>query len=301
MDDYRAGLLDGASGLAPSDAQALASSPGSRLVRYPQSTLTGILLNEHIDHPLFRSVTFRRAVVLALDRSQLIRTILAGAGRKAETPIPPASWAFDPSAVKALPFDAGRASRALRTLDWTKVTGKWRAPKAKKPFVMRLIAPDAASNPIVFAAATQVAEGWRSFGFTVELVGLAAHDLAARLAESRFDAAMVDIDVGLDPDLYPLFGSSQTTTGGANVSGVQSAALDAKLTKARIYATRPKRAAAFRDLQVYLGSMLYALPLFFRDAPFVVADRVFGPSPAPISDGSGRYWDVLTWRLANGP
>jgi ABC-type transport system substrate-binding protein len=203
--------------------------------------------------------------------------------------------------VKALPFDAARATRALKSLDWTRVNGKWRAPNAKKPYVMRVIAPDQPSNPVLFAAANQVAADWKTFGFTVELVGLSAHDLAARLAKSRFDAAIVDIDVGLDPDLYPLFASSQTMTGGANVSGVQSAALDAKLTKARTYATRVKRAAAFRDLQVYLGSMLYTLPLFFKDAPFVVADRVFGPSPASISDGSGRYWDVLTWRLANGP
>jgi ABC-type transport system substrate-binding protein len=298
--DYEAGKLDAASGLSATDAQMLGSTSGSRLVRYPQSTFTGILLNEHIDHPLFRSQTFRRAALESIDRSRLIATALAGAGSRAETPIPPASSVFDPTAVKAVPFNAADAARALKKLDWTKVKGKWQAPKAKKPYVMQLIAPDEASNPVLFAAATRVAQDWQAFGFTVQLVGLSAHDLAARLAESRFDAAVVDVDVGLDPDLYPLFASSQTTTGGANVSGVQSATLDAKLTKARTYASRANRLAAFRDLQTYLGSMLYALPLFFRDAPFVVADRVFGPSPAPISDGSGRYWDVLTWRLANG-
>jgi len=205
MDDYRAGLLDAASGLSPTDAQVLGSSPGSRLVRYPQSTFTGVLLNEHVDHPLFRSPTFRKVILLAINRPRLIQTTLAGAGRRAETPIPPASWAFDPTAVKALPFDAGRATRALKSLHWTRVNGKWRAPNAKKPYVMRVIAPEQASNPVLFAAANQVAADWKTFGFTVELVGLSAHDLAARLADSRFDAAIVDIDVGLDPDLYPLF------------------------------------------------------------------------------------------------
>ena len=32
---------------------------------------------------------------------------------------------------------------------------------------------------------------------------------------------MVDVRIGLDPDLYPLLASSQTLTGGSNVMGVQ--------------------------------------------------------------------------------
>jgi hypothetical protein len=42
------------------------------------------------------------------------------------------------------------------------------------------------------------------------------------------------------------------------------------------------------------------LPLFFQDDLVVVDSRVDGPTIRSLADLSDRYWDVLTWRLADG-
>jgi ABC-type transport system substrate-binding protein len=300
MVDYRSGLLDAASGLAPGEARDLAATAGSRLMRYPRTTFTGVVLNQRPGHPEFRSQELRRDLLAVINRAGLIDSALAGIGRRADTPVPPSSWPFDPTAAAEVAYNPAGAAKALVKLGWKKATDGWRAPKAKAPFAIELIAPDQASSPLVYATAIAVAGDWRRFGIDVNLVDLSVRDFTERLSTGQFQAAIVDVDVGLDPDLYPFLASTQTTTGGANVSGIQALALDRKLVAARGYASTKLRLAAYRDLQVYLGQTEPALPLYFRDTPFVVAERVTGPSPAVIDDESGRYWDVLTWRLANG-
>lgn len=300
MADYRSGQLDAASGLSPGEARDLATSASARLLRYPRTTFTSVVLNLRLSHPEFRSHLLRRGLLAIIDRARLINSALAGIGARADTPVPPSSWPFDPTATAAVGYDPAGSSRALRKLGWTKASNGWRAPRAKVPYRMELIAPDQASSPLVYATAIAVAGDWRRFGLNVDLVDLPVREFAERLSTGQFQAAIVDVDVGLDPDLYPFFASTQTATGGANVSGIQHAILDQKLVAARRYASTKLRLAAYRDLQAFLGLQELALPLYFRDTPFVVTERVFGPSPVVIADGSGRYWDVLTWRLANG-
>ena len=108
-------------------------------------------------------------------------------------------------------------------------------------------------------------------------------------------AAVADVNVGLDPDPYPLLASSQVQAGGANVSGFQDPALDAALAAARAPGTDAARAAAYTRLQALLGQLEPILPLFFRDSVFVVSERLIGPRAAPVADPSGRFWDVITW------
>jgi ABC-type transport system substrate-binding protein len=299
--DYGAGLLDAAVGLSASEARALADSGGSRLLGYPRTTFTGVVLNLRPGHTILQDVRLRLALLGAIDRSGLISGLLAGSGRRADTPIPPSSWAFDPKAAPAVAYDPAAAAASLRKAGWKKTAAGWTPPNAKQPFAIELITLDAASNPTVAAVAEAVAAGWRALGFTVDLQTLTPKQFVdEHLATGAFDAAIVDVNVGLDPDLYPFYASTQTTTGGANITGIQVPALDRKLQAARKYGSRATRLAAFRDLQAYLGTAEFTLPLFFRTEPIVLRDRVFGPTLREISDPGSRYWDVLTWRLAAG-
>jgi ABC-type transport system substrate-binding protein len=299
--NYTAGRLDAAIGLSAGDARTLGSSAGSRLLGYPRTTFTGVVLNLRPGHTLMQDPRLRLALLRAIDRPSLVSGLLAGSGRRADSPIPPSSWAFDASAAPAVLYDPAVAASILKKAGWKKATGGWTAPNAKKPFTIELIAPDPGSNPTVAAVAAAVAVDWRTLGFTVNLQSLSPTDFVDKhLATGAFDAAIVDINVGLDPDLYPFYASTQTTTGGANITGIQLPALDTKLKAARKYATRTVRMAAFRDLQIYLEAAEFTLPLFFRTEPVVLRDRVFGPTIREISDPGSRYWDVLTWRLAAG-
>lgn len=296
---YRAGTLDAAIGLAPADAVALAGLAGSRLLSYPGTIFTSVAINLRPGHPELAPAAVRQALLQALDRPALISSVLSGTGNQAETPIPPSSWAFDPAASAAQATNPTAAAAILKAAGWKKGSTGWLAPKAKTPFAFDLLSPDEASNPIAYATAELVASQWRTFGFKVTHVALAPADLVARLGAGTFVAALVDVNIGLDPDLYPLFASSQAVSGGANVTGIQDPTLDARLVAARAPGTDAARRAAYSKLQAALVANPPMLPLFFQDDLVVLDSRVVGPEIRSLGDLSDRFWDVLAWRLAD--
>jgi len=121
---------------------------------------------------------------------------------------------------------------------------------------------------------------------------------ALRAPTSR--RAVVDFNIGLDPDLYPLLASRQAGVGGSNLSGVQSLVLDDLLIAARNPGSLAQRRSAWAKLQTFLSTSQVTLPLMFRDDAMVVSDRVTGPRPRLLGDLSDRFWDVLSWRLVSG-
>ena len=294
---YRAGSLDGASGLSPSDATALASLPGARLLRYPTTTLSSIAFNLRSPVAPTQPTAVRRALLEALDRPAMINAVLGGLGSQADSPIPPSSWAFDPAASAPVAASQAAAATALKAAGWTKGADGWIAPKAKAPYSFDLLSPDEASNPIAWATAEMAARQWQAFGLKVDHVALDPADFVAKLGAGAFVAALVDVNLGMDPDLYPLFASTQAVSGGANITGIQDSTLDARLVAARAPGSDAARRAAYSTLQAALVANPPMLPLFFQDDPVVLGSRVDGPVIRTLADPSDRFWDVLTWRL----
>jgi ABC-type oligopeptide transport system substrate-binding subunit len=141
--------------------------------------------------------------------------------------------------------------------------------------------------------------GWKVLGLGATHVGLPpAEFVTDRLSAGKFAAAVTDVTIGLDPDLYPLLASSQTRSGGSNVAGVQDPALDKLLRTARAPGTPAERYNAYAALQAQLGKGRYLLPLAFQDETVVLRDTVSGPVARQVAGPADRFWDVLTWRLA---
>ncbi len=297
---YRAGELDAASGLSPADAAALTTQPGTRLVRDPTTTVAVVAFNLRPAHLEFRDPRVRLALLEALDRPAIVASSFGGMATLAASLIPPTSWAFDATASPTIGQSAKAAAASLKDAGWTKAADGWRAPDSKTATELELLVPDRAVNPVLFDVGTRVAADWTAIGMLVRVVEVDPAVLAAdHLRTGAYSAAIVEIEVGHDPDLYPLLASSQTQTGGANVLGLQDPVLDDLLVAARKPAADDVRKAAFIALQGRLAGGTYAVPIAWPEAVVAVRDRVIGPSVRAIADGSERFWDVLSWRLAD--
>jgi peptide/nickel transport system substrate-binding protein len=297
--DFRAGSLDAASGISRQMAAELGAAAGTRLLRYPGATLTTVLLNLRPDHPEFANPAVRTALLQAIDRGRLIDEAYAMSATSAAGPIPPSSPLFDPAVQPVVRYDRKGASKALTKVGWAHKDDGWHLPNAKTPLTLEVLSPTQDTNPSVFRAAQAVVRDWKSLGFAVTHVALPPGEFVTdRLATGTFQVAVADVIVGLDPDLYPLFASSQTLTGGSNVMGIQDPALDALLVKARAPGKDADRIAAYSALEKQLAAGRYLLPLAFADEVVVAHDTLEGPILRQVSDPSDRFWDVLTWRLA---
>ena len=275
--------------------------PDSRLLRYPSSTLTAVLLNLRPSHPEFRDPKVRTALLGAIDRTSIVDSVYANAAVVAPDPVPPTSALFDPAADPVVPFSRAESKKALKAAGWVQKDDGWHLPGAKAPLAIEVASPDRASNPVAFGVAAAVVKDWAAIGLDVTHEALPpAQFVMERLSSGTFSAAVTDVTIGLDPDLYPLLASSQTRTGGSNVAGVQDPALDKLLVAARAPGSQAAREAAYSALEKGLGTGRYLLPVAFADETVVVRDTVQGPAPRQVADPADRFWDVLTWRLADG-
>jgi peptide/nickel transport system substrate-binding protein len=297
---FRHDDLDAASGLDPAAAAALTDVPGSRLLREPATTLVAIALNLRPSHPELSDVDTRRALLEAIDRDRLVSVAYGGLATRADGLVPPSSWAFAAADTLGVAHDPAAAAAALKKAGWTKKKDGWHAGATKDPETLQLTFPTSDSNPILAAIGSQVAADWRALGFGVDVVQEDAATIAAdRLRTGDYTAAVVSIEVGHDPDLYPLLASSQTQTGGANVFGIQDPDLDTLLETARQPNPDDVRIAAFDEVQKRLSAQTYLLPVAWPDTVVVLGKRVEGTSSRTVADGSERFRDVLDWRLAD--
>jgi len=208
---------------------------------------------------------------------------------------------FNSDVSKPVAFDPTDARKRLVDAGWKVSNGSWVPKGASDPLVIELLCPEETANPVAYGVALKVQQAWRDLGLAVRLVPLPSSELLGdRLVRGNFQVAILPLAIGLDPDVYPLLAASQTRTGGSNVAGLQDPDLDHLLEAARTPVDDEQRASAYSALQERLTSRLYMLPLAFRDDDVVFRDTVVGPAPRPVGGPGDRYWDVLTWRLADG-
>ena len=293
---FAAGEVGSAGGLAQAAAMTLAeATPGARAINYPGTTVTAITFNLQSPGGPFADPRTRRALLAAVDRRDMIADFLHGAGVRADTLIPPSSWAYDAKAAPEVAYDRAAAARGLKDAGWRRPAKVWIPPRASKPLKVTLLAPERSASPIVFAAATRVAAAWTSLGLATTVEALPPGEFVDRLRTGAFVAAVVDVNMGLDPDPYPILASTQARGGGANVSGIQNPVLDAALVAARAPGTAAERRKAYSDLQTVLGTLQPMPTLFFRDSVLVAGRELAGPARRPIADPGGRFWDVIRW------
>ena len=191
--------------------------------------------------------------------------------------------------------------KSLQAAGWSKIDGALgRARAPRRPYQLQLLSVPADGEPAARGDRRRPsATPGPTLGFEVTLVEKPAADLAPRPAWRDFTAAVVDIVMGLEPDLYPLLASSQVARPGSNLAGYQDA--DAGPAAGGRAQARHARADRIDRVEGAAGRT--------RDPDADAAARLERRSPCSptgstgsrrrlISDTGDRYWDVLAWRLA---
>jgi ABC-type transport system substrate-binding protein len=298
--DFQAGKIDAVGGLTPDQTTLAAKTAGSRVIPYQWANLLSVAINQRSTHTELRDVNVKSALLAAIDRDKVLSQILNSRGTVADLPIPNWSPAYDSSAIDPTPYSVSDALDYLNTAGWDETAGAWTAPKAAAPYVMELLTLDKDTNPVAFETGALVAAAWRAIGISVQVDAVSASSYMQRLDSGSYSSAIVVFNVGLDPDLEPILMSSQIGSGGSNISGVQDSQLDQLLVAVHKTTDPVARQVAVSNLEKYISTTLPILPLAFEDYDLVVSNKVRGVVSNQISYPSGRFWDVIDWRLASG-
>lgn len=288
---WDAGSIDLLAGVDHADATAAASRRG-RKVELGSTVFTGIATNLR-PGGILRDPLIRSALASLLDP---VGTVATYGGSVAVTPVSSLSWAWTEAKPPIATGDATAATLSLKRAKWSLVDGAWLLP-TKRPAQIEILTLPALAFPVDAAIAQATARAWSDFGIATSVLEVSPEDLTLRLATGNFTAAVVNVDVGIDPDLYPLYGSGAVLTGG-NIAGIQLRSLDALLNAARVPGTLEERRAAMAAVQEWCAKTVYTLPIRFGSLELLAADRVQGLAPLLAAQPESHLRAVLSFRLA---
>ena len=289
LNAWRAGDLDALVGVGR-EGRVSAGLTAARTIELGSTTFNGIAVNLR-PRAILRHPKLRLGLRALLNPSEITA---AFGGREVSAPVSPLSWGWAevPLPVRGIEY----ATKQFEGAKWRFKDGVW-VDAEKKPVSLEILTLPAGPYPDDAAVARQAAAAWIAFGVPTIVTEVDAETLTTRLATGEFDLVVLNVDVGIDPDLYPLLGSAAVLSGG-NVVGIQLKELDALLNEARKPTERAARAKALAAVQRWCAANNYLLPIRFKAEELLVSPRLTGLVPLLVREPETHLRDVLSFRLA---
>jgi peptide/nickel transport system substrate-binding protein len=179
-------------------------------------------------HPILGDRDVRRALVMAVDRNNIVRSVFDTLGLVAHGPVTRALPTSD-TAI-GLPYDSALSGRVLDSLGWKRGADGIRA-RAGKRLAFSLMTPS--SSAIRSKLAVLLQEQWRRAGADVRIESLEANTFGGRMEDRKFDAALNAWHIDPTPSsVREEWASSEIKKGGYNETSYRSPAFDAVIDSA---------------------------------------------------------------------
>jgi peptide/nickel transport system substrate-binding protein len=286
--EIQAALFPG--GVGEADLLDLELKRDLRLTPLDTGEITYVYFN--LGLPMFQDRRVRQALLYALDRDALIFDALDGQAARAESPIPPTSWAYSPSLTR-YETDAKLAGLLLDEAGWLReADGVRRKDGAPLSFTLTTN-PD----PVRVAVAEATASSWNAIGLQVNVSTIGVSELVRNRLEPRdYEATIWARIAGADPDPYEQWHSSQATGESANLTSFSDPRVDVILEQARTV-SQPRRKELYFEFQELFAQEVPAIPLYVSTAAYVQETNLQGVRVALLTEPGNRFWQVQEWYL----
>jgi len=237
----------------------------------------------------FQDKRVRQAMAHAINKQEIIEGVLLGLGRPAVGPYKPGTWWYKGD-VKTFPFDPERAKALLAEAGWKRATADGILEKDGKPFSFTIRTNQ--GNAVRQQTAEIIQRRLRSVGIDakIHIVEWAAF-INTFIRKKDFEAIILGWGLGLDPDQYEIWHSSQTGPDELNHISYKNPKVDELLEAGRRTFNQEKRTAIYGELQEVLADDQPVIFLYVPDALPVVSARVHGIEPAP----AGIMYNFVKW------
>lgn len=179
---------------------------------------------------LFQDSRVRRALGMAINVDEIIQYLLYNQAERITGPFPKQTEYYNQE-VSPLPYDPEEALRLLGEAGWQRNRNGW-LEKEGKPFRFTIITNN--GNEIRKAIMVIAQNAWRRLGIQVEADSVEwTVFLEKYINQANFDAVILGWSMGIDPDLYQIWHSSQTHPRQLNFVGYQNPAADELIIKIR--------------------------------------------------------------------
>jgi peptide/nickel transport system substrate-binding protein len=179
-------------------------------------------------HPVLGDRDTRRALVMAVDRSALVRSVFDTLGMVAHGPATRIMATSDTTI--GLPYNPDQASRTLDSLGWKRGADGIRARNGK-PLAFSLMVPGSSAIRMKFAVLLQ--EQWRKAGASVRIEPIEVNTFGARMESRKFESLLNAWHIDPTPSsVREEWASSEIRKGGYNATSYRNPSFDAVIDSA---------------------------------------------------------------------
>jgi peptide/nickel transport system substrate-binding protein len=178
----------------------------------------------------FNDRRVRTALGMAIDVNKIIQYVLFGQGERITGPFPKQTDYYD-QLVKPIPYDPEGALRLLEEAGWKRNRDGWLEKNGKR---LQFTLITNSGNDLRKAILTIAQDEWKKIGIDVrtDLLEWAVF-IQERVNKADFDALVLGWSMGIEPDLYQIWHSSQTNPFQLNFVGFKNVEADDLITKIR--------------------------------------------------------------------
>ncbi len=266
-------------------------APGSGLKVWPQ------LLTPN--PAIVGNVQFRRALLHADDRQQLVDTLVAGQSEVAHTIVTPTDpeFPFIKDSVVRYEYDPRRAAQIIEGLGYTRGgDGFYRDTSGQRLVVELRSSPQDILRKMKLA----IADFWQTAGVGVDVVD----DPAQRRGDLEYRATFPGFDisrVGSGAEAFRTFHSSEARTPqnryvGQNSPNYMNPEMDALIERYLVAIPRDERMRAAAAIVHHMTDQVVVLDQFYDASASVVANRIVNVPRNPAR-GATNAWNVHAWDI----
>jgi peptide/nickel transport system substrate-binding protein len=239
--------------------------------------------------PRFQDKRVRQAMAYAINKQEIIEGVLLGLGQAAQGPYKPGTWWYKPD-VKTYPFDPDRAKTLLAELGWARMNSDGVLVKDGKPFSFTIMTNQ--GNSVRQQTAEIIQRRLKAVGIDVKIqvVDWAAF-INTFIRKRQFEAIILGWGLGLDPDQYDIWTSTQTGPDQLNHISYKNPKVDELLEAGRRTFDEAKRKEIYWEFQDIMAEEQPVVFLYVPDNLPVVSSRVRGIEPAP----AGISYNFIKW------
>lgn len=271
----------------------LANDNSLQIYSTPLTTSTMVFFNN--SHPPFDDAAVRKALVLSVDRGK-IPGLFDQPVHLSDSPLLNGQLGYDKSLVEPA-FNENAANQVLDQAGWARGANGIRA-KNGKPLSFILSAQD---SPNYSKVAQFLQQSWTKLGVKAQVSYFSRDDLQGSvIANHDYDALLYAISIGVDPDVYAYWDSSQasiTSQGHLNLSEYKSKAADEAIEGGRTRSDLAIRAVKYKSFLTQWMKDLPAMPLYQPNDIYISRSQVFNFQRTSANTPADMYYNADNWMI----
>jgi len=249
--------------------------------------VTAVFFNQD-KNELLKEEDVRQALIMAIDKGEILRQALDGFGTPIDAPILPGMLGFH-EAIDRVSYDPEAAQALINEHREEDEEGNLQEIN----FTMSVL-----DQPDFVRAAEVIKEQWAIIGVNLEIRVINVFELSTEvLADRNYEMFLTGELLGIDPDPYPFWHSSQAEDPGLNLANYINRKADTLLEEARGVADPEERTAKYIEFQDYLAEDLPAIFLYQPTYRYAVASKIDNIELERITSPADRFSRINEWYI----